>query len=792
MTSLHEPVPASAGGGRDTRDDAPGGGAGSRGAGGSHGTGGGAVSVPAHPPAGSTSTGGGERPGRTAAAQGTASPWLHGLNPAQLQAVTSLHGPVLVIAGAGTGKTRTLVHRLAELVASGVPAESILLLTFTRRAAAEMLARTRELVGARARRLSGGTFHSFANGLLRRFGAAVGLSHGFSVIDQADTFAILGNLRTDLGLGERGRGFPRRETIAAVLSKAVNQQVSIPEILERDYPHLLDEEQAFSQIGDQYRAYKTERGLVDFDDLLCLLVELLREHPEVRQRVQQRYRYVMVDEYQDTNPLQAEATRLLAGPQRNLMVVGDDAQSIYAFRGACFRNLFDFADQFPEAKRITLEQNYRSCQPVLDLANALLGQMSRSFRKRLFTERGSDERPLLVEAADEEEQARWVGHEIARLHAAGLPLSEIGVLFRAGYHSFPLELELGQRRIPFIKYGGFRFLDAAHIKDLLAPLRVVANPADDLSLGRCLELCHGIGRAGARKLIARAAGSSGPAELGSALILAAGRSKASGEVQRVGELLTALAASREDPLACLQLALEDYLPRLKEQYDDWPKRLRDLEQLAGLCRRYRSLEAMLTDLALDPPSTSGAGQMLAAPPGAPARPDEPDDAGEGDGPAGADGGAGEGDEAGGPAAEDARPPAAGGGKARAGAAAGKHGKDSDDEDRLVLSTLHSAKGLEWKAVFVIQALDGCIPYVADPFGDEDDEQLDEELRLLYVAVTRARDRLALVWPRSTARGFGGGWADESRFLADVPQNLLERRRARDLLSGRREKSQRRR
>ncbi|MDP2955572.1 MAG: ATP-dependent helicase [Longimicrobiales bacterium] len=674
----------------------------------------------------------GRAPARVAQGKDEAgsSPSLRGLNPAQRLAAATLEGPVLVIAGAGTGKTRTLVHRLARLTEAGVSAESILLLTFTRRAAEEMIRRATQLMGEDRGRVAGGTFHSFGNLMLRRHGRTIGLDSRFTVLDQADTFEILSNLRTDLGLGGRGRSFPRRETIAAILSKAVNHRVAVKEILKREYPHLVGEAKRLGMIAERYRAYKSERGMVDFDDLLVLLIRLLGESDEARSHVHDRFRYVMIDEYQDTNILQAEITRLLAGAQRNLMVVGDDAQSIYAFRGACFQNLFDFHREFEDARVVTLEENYRSTQPILDLANALMGQMSRSFRKRLFTERGDGELPLLVEARDEREQARWVAAEIKRLHAGDTPLSEIAVLFRASYHAFPLELELGRLKIPYVKYGGFRFMDSAHIKDVLAPLRVVANPSDDLSLGRALLMCRGIGRAGARKLNAAAAGQANASNLAAALLDNA-RGKTRESLQPLARLLDALGLGPKSPAECIRLAVEYYVPILKERFDDWPKRQRDLEQLVAICRPYRSLESLLADLAIEPPNAATAGEVLAAP----------------------------------EAAEDG----------------GRRGK-ATLRDHLVLSTIHSAKGLEWKAVVIIQALDGCIPMISDPFGeDPDDDKLDEDLRLLYVAVTRAKDRLAISWPRSTARGFGFGWADESRFVANVKHDLLDRRRAVDLL-----------
>lgn len=640
------------------------------------------------------------------------------LNPAQRKAVGILEGPVLVIAGAGTGKTLTLVHRLVQLVDSGVPAESVLLLTFTRRAAQEMIERASGLLEGKCDRVAGGTFHSFANLILRRYGSAIGLASDYTVLDQADTFEILSGVRSDLKLSERSRGFPRRATIAAILGKAVNKKRQIRRILKEEYPQFAHEASELNKIARVYTKYKKERRLLDFDDLLVHLIRLLEKSEETRTWIGEKYRYVMIDEYQDTNVLQARITSLLAGEMRNIMVVGDDAQSIYAFRGACYHNLFDFHGAFKDAKLITLEQNYRSTQPVLDLANTLMGQMSRSFRKRLFTRRQEGERPLLVEAANEEEQARFVAKEVQRLHKEGIGLSEVAVLFRAGHHAFGLELELESRGIAYVKYGGFRFLEAAHIKDVLAYLRVLANPDDDLSLIRILMLCEGIGRAGARKIQQAIAGR----PVAEALQDYPARGKTQKSLGELARLMTALEASTASPSDRIRLIVDNVAPLLERRFDDWPKRQRDLEQLAALCEKYRSLEAMLTELTLEPPSSSSSQKVLAG---------------------------------------------------------------QIDGDKLVLSTMHSAKGLEWKVVFIIQALDGCIPMVTG-FGseEEDEEKLDEERRLMYVAVTRARDVLYIVHPRETARGYGFGWADVSRFLEDVPENLLSTKKASQLLRAR--------
>lgn len=642
---------------------------------------------------------------------------LEDLNEAQREAAEILEGPVLVIAGAGTGKTHTLVHRLVKLVQAGIRPESILLLTFTRRAAEEMIARASDILGVDDEPVGGGTFHSFANSTLRRLGREIDVPPNFVILDQSDTFEILSGIRTDLKATDEGIDLPRRETIAAILSKAVNQQLPIEDVVAGEYPQFFEVVDYLGVIASRYERYKRERNFLDFDNLLVLLIRLLEESEEARARVHHRYRYVMVDEYQDTNVLQARITHLLAGESRNVMVVGDDAQSIYAFRGANHRNLFDFRDSFPDARIVTLEQNYRSTQPVLDVANALMIQMSEAFQKRLFTERTEGPRPLLVECSDEQEQAVFVAGEVARLREEGIPLSEIAVLFRASRQAFALELELGSRGIPYVKYGGFRFMESAHIKDVLAHLKLVEHPEDDLSLSRVLLMREGIGKTGARRIHRETVGK--PLVPGLRAYKAKGKVRAS--LDELATFLSELEALRQEPARCLEAAVEAYDPILKSRFDDWPRRKRDLETLVGLVERYRSMTSMLTALTLEPPTTASRDRGLAA------RPSNP----------------------------------LGG--------------------ELVLSTMHSAKGLEWRAVFVIQARDGNIPMVTSFDGEEDEEALDEELRLLYVAVTRAKEILGLVWPREIARG-RYQWPMPSRFIERIPHDYIERSVARDLLT----------
>jgi DNA helicase-2/ATP-dependent DNA helicase PcrA len=626
------------------------------------------------------------------------------LNPAQFEAVAHRDGPLLVIAGAGSGKTRTLIYRVARLIESGVPPGAILLLTFTRRAANEMLRRAEQLVGDRAGAVAGGTFHSFANTVLRRHGSAMGLKPNFTILDRSDMEDLVNLIRTRMGLASRERRFPKKSTIAEAISMARNKRRPLEEELELDFPHLVEHQAEIIQLAGKYESYKRERGLLDYDDLLYRLAELLEQHENVRRRLSDTYRYIMIDEYQDTNLIQADLVRLLAMTHRNVMAVGDDAQSIYSFRGANFRNIMDFPAIFAGAKIVKLEENYRSLQGILDVANDVISRAGEKYTKALFTERRGDFRPILVRAQDEHMQSRFVAQRILEAREEGVELSEIAILFRSSFHSFDLELELQRRDIPFIKRGGFKFIETAHIKDVLAHLRVVANPADAVSWLRALMLVKGIGHRTAERAIESLIGSEDPVDA-----LAKLSARGSGEIalKRLAALLASLRAGEKRPPEQIAMTLEYYLPVMREAYpDDFPKRERDLEHFQNITERYKSLEQMLADMALEPPNDS-LGGVLAT--------------------------------------------------------------DSEDE-YVTLSTIHSAKGLEWKIVFLIWAADGRFPG-PQSVGDED---LEEERRLMYVASTRARDELYLSYPiYMFDRSFGFVMGRVSRFLEDVPAGLLE-------------------
>jgi ATP-dependent DNA helicase UvrD/PcrA len=636
------------------------------------------------------------------------------LNPSQLAAVTHRDGPILVIAGAGSGKTRTLIYRVARLIESGVPPGAILLLTFTRRAAQEMLRRVEHLVGDRTRAVAGGTFHSFANLTLRQFGSAIGLKPNFTILDRSDMEDVVNLLRTRMGLGSRERRFPKKGTITEAISMARNKRRELGEEIELDFPHLVEHRDDLVRLADAYDAYKRERGLLDYDDLLYRLAELLTQHEGVRRRLSDTYRYVMIDEYQDTNLIQAELVRLLAATHRNVMAVGDDAQSIYSFRGANFRNIMDFPQIFPGARVVKLEQNYRSLQGILDVANEVISRAADKYTKVLAAERLGDFRPLLVRAQDEHMQSRFVAERILELREQGVELGEIAVLFRSGFHSFDLELELQRRDIPFIKRGGFKFIETAHIKDVLAHLRVIVNPADAVSWLRALMLVPGVGHRRAERLIEEIVAAPDPEQAlarAAASIAAATRSGAGTTAAATARLAALLAELRRDagarPADHIARTLEYYLPLMRESYpDDYPKRERDLEHFQTITERYRSLESMLADVALEPPNDS-LGDVLAV---------------------------------------------------------------EEDEGYLTLSTIHSAKGLEWRVVFLIWAADGRFPGPQSVGAEE----VEEERRLMYVASTRARDELYISYPiHMFDRAMGYTLGRVSRFLEDVPGEVLQ-------------------
>src|SRR2546426_5327356 len=629
------------------------------------------------------------------------------LNPGQLAAVKAIDGPILVIAGAGSGKTRTLVYRVARLVESGIPPEAILLLTFTRRAAAEMLQRVGALIGFRSDKVTGGTFHSVANLLLRRYGKAIGLEPGFTILDCGDTEDVINLLRTQHGLNDKAKRFPRKNTIAEIFSKAVNKMLPVEDVVLGEFAHFMDEIEDLQKLHRAFEAYKRKRLLVDYDDLLVRLRELLDRDEGVRRRISDSYRYIMVDEYQDTNRLQAELVRKAASTHDNVMVVGDDSQSIYAFRGATFRNIMDFPKLFPGTQIFKLEENYRSTQPILTLANEVIKQAAEKYAKTLFTRKRQGPAPVLVTAADENTQSRFVAQRVLELREEGVPLGEIAVLFRSSFHSFDLEIELSRQNIPFVKRGGFKFVETAHVKDILAHLRVVENPHDAVSWNRLLLLIEGVGprksQAFIESILAKEAKGL------DALREAAAKGSGPGAqgFQELVRVLEEVSGGRMTPAEQMKAVCGYYLPILKQHYDDYPKRIKDVEHPYTIAPRYGKLESLLADLALEPPDES---------------------------------------------------------------VFDVEAEDRDDE-RLVLSTIHSAKGLEWHSVFIIWALDGKFPSV---YSMTADDELEEERRLFYVAITRAKQNLYVSCPVNVYdKSSGMVLSKPSRFLDEVRRDCLE-------------------
>src|SRR5688572_22622436 len=507
------------------------------------------------------------------------------LNPQQLAAVTAGDGPSLVIAGAGSGKTRTLVYRVAYLIDSGVDPSNILLLTFTRKSAQEMLQRAGELIGTRSERVCGGTFHSVANMLLRRYGRGVGLEPGFTILDRGDAEDLIALVRAQLGLNEKDKRFPRKATIAEMFSKSENTLRPLDEIVVEEFNHFADHLDALGQLQRGYQASKRQRQLVDYDDLLVLLRRLVMEDESIRLSISSLYRYILVDEYQDTNRLQADVVRHLAATHHNVMVVRDDSQSIYGFRGTTFKNIMEFPSLFPGTTIYKLEENYRSTQPILNLANSIIEVAAEKYTKHLFTRRLDGPLPSLVEAAGENAQSRFIAQKILELREEGIPLDEMAVLFRSSFHSFDLEIALSRAGLAFVKRGGMKFIETAHVKDLLAHLRVVANPLDTVSWHRVLMLVEGVGPKKAKDVMAALVKSPNPYQ---ALSVMTGRSGKG--LKDLSLTLESLAGAGDlRPAEQVNHIYEYYLPILKAQYDDYPKRTRDLDHLQTIAEGYQGV-----------------------------------------------------------------------------------------------------------------------------------------------------------------------------------------------------------
>ena len=642
------------------------------------------------------------------------------LNPEQRAAVEHDIGvdaprPLLVVAGAGSGKTNTLAHRVARLIGAGADPQRILLLTFSRRAAGEMSQRASGVLhrllgrGGQGRAQApvalpwAGTFHSIGGRLLREFAGRIGLDPQFTIHDRGDAEDLMGMVRHEIGLSQLEKRFPMKGTCLSIYSRVVNSREPLAHVLQAFFPWCSEWEAQLKTLFGAYVDAKQEQNVLDYDDLLLFWAEMAAD-PVLGPELGSWFDHVLVDEYQDTNRLQAAIITGMKPDGRGVMVVGDDAQSIYGFRGATVRNILDFAGQFTQpAQLITLERNYRSTQPILDASNAVIGAALERHAKTLWTDKASSIKPQLVLIPDEAEQARWVCNRILEQREEGVALKSQAVLFRAASHSAALELELMRRNVPFVKFGGLKFLEASHIKDVLALLRFAQNPSGRLAGFRVLQLIPGIGQAtAARVLDATAESSDVAATLDAFPAPARSRVEWQSFCALYRRLRTPGLAWPQD----LELARDWYAPHLERLHDDFQVRALDLDQLVALSGGHANRESFLAEITLDPPEATS---------------------------------------------DRAGPPLL-------------------DDDYVILSTIHSSKGQEWKSVHVLNVVDGCIPSDMAT-GNQDD--IEEERRLLYVAMTRARENLHLIVPnrffikQQSSLGDRHVYAARSRFVTPV-------------------------
>ena len=649
--------------------------------------------------------------------------YLERLNPQQRMAVehgtltdgSHVAGPLLVIAGAGSGKTNTLAHRVAHLILKGADPRRILLMTFSRRAAAEMGRRVERICGEVLGKNSGimadalawsGTFHGIGARLLRDYAEQIGIDPAFSIHDREDSADLMNLVRHDLGFSKTESRFPTKGTCLAIYSRAVNSEMELPLVLRDAFPWCATWEKQLRELFACYVESKQSQNVLDYDDLLLYWAQMVAE-PMIAEDIGSRFDHVLVDEYQDTNKLQSSILLALKPTGQGLTVVGDDAQSIYSFRAATVRNILDFPAAFsPAANIVTLDRNYRSTQPILAAANAVIDLASERFTKNLWTERESPERPRLVTLRDENDQARYVADKVLDNREEGVKLKSQAVLFRASHHSGPLEVELTRRNIPFVKFGGLKFLDSAHVKDMLAALRFAQNPRDRVAGFRLMQILPGVGPSTAQKVLDHMAEDPSPV---AALAAMPAPPRSGDDWTSFVSTMQQLKTGKAGWPAEIELVRQWYEPHLERLHEDASARLADLIQLEQIAGGYASRERFLTELTLDPPDATS-------------------------------------DQAGVPLL---------------------------DEDYLILSTIHSAKGQEWTEVFMLNVIDGCIP---SDLAVGTTAEIEEERRLLYVAMTRAKDSLDLVVPQrfftygQNSQGDRHVYASRSRF---IPATLLQ-------------------
>ena len=627
--------------------------------------------------------------------------YFEDLNDKQLEAVMANEGSLLVIAGAGSGKTKTLTYRVARLIEDGVPPQNILLLTFTKKAAHEMLSRASLVLDQRCEKVAGGTFHSFANIILRKYASALKLKNNYTIMDRSDCEDVINHIVGQM-FPKKEKRFPKKSTILDMYSKSVNKVVPVKEVIENEFPQFEHCTDKIIEIHKNYVVYKRENSILDYDDLLVYLKILLENNEALRQKISGEYKYIMVDEYQDTNTLQADVVKLLSSVHGNIMAVGDDAQSIYSFRGANYRNIFDFPKIFPNTKIIKLEQNYRSTQNILKLTNTIIGKAKEKYNKELFSQIQSPVKPALICARNTQMEADFICQRILELLDEDVSLSDICVLARNARMSYSLEIELSKRAIPYRKFGGPKFMETAHIKDVISHLRVLVNPDDVISLTRILLLLRGVGNAAVNTIMPVMKGNLNPDV----------KLLPSNKMTSLAPLLNVLNKERskiatKKTSEIVEEIIRYYRPILKDKYDDFSKREKDLDHFQYLATQYSNLEDFISDMALEPPDASVEGMY----------------------------------------------------------------KNNIDDEALTISTIHSAKGLEWDSVFIIGAVDGRFP---SAYSFNSEEEMDEELRLMYVATTRAKNNLYITYPVDMYDySMGMVLSKPSRFLDGIDDDILE-------------------
>ncbi len=628
------------------------------------------------------------------------------LNQSQYDAVMHNKGAALVIAGAGTGKTRTVVYRVARLIEDGIDPTKILLLTFTRKSAEEMKRRSANLLDGRCSKIFAGTYHSFALNTLRKYGSKIKLEN-FSIIDQSDSDDTINLIRTNYLANKKfkSKRFPQKSVISKIISMSINKQESIQDLVLSEYPYYIEESDDIKEIANQYKVFKINANIMDYDDLLLNLHIILKNYSEIRKEIINNLDYIMIDEYQDSNRLQHEIVLMLGNNSSNIMVVGDDAQSIYSFRGAEHQNIIFYPNSFSECKIYKIEENYRSTNQILNFTNDIINKSKFAYTKNLFSNKEDGEKPIVLSTKNERHQSLFIVQHLLEQREEGESLNDTAILFRSNFHSFDLEIELNKANIPYKKFGGLKFIESSHIKDLLAYLKVIFNEKDVIALTRILKLIKGVGNATITKITNEVSENKNIMDCVNSL----NRVKAKEDIIITLGYLSNLRKKKEDDLTTLVSKLiEFYTPTLEEQYDNEHKRKQDLQTLLSISERYKNIEQFLNDLSIDPAIAS---------------------------------------------VEDIE-------------------SESNEDEFLTLSTIHSSKGLEWKKVILIWALDGKFP--SSKSADTIDD-LEEERRLFYVATTRAKDSLFITYPTNIFdRESGFVLSKHSRFIDDAGEDTYDK------------------